>query len=1105
MTIEELGQQTKAKYPQYQNLSDADVGKAVLKKYPVYEKEVDRGFLRETAEAIARPFARAGLSVAKTAGALSNIQQYAGARLSGDKQAAQQILNRNPLAKTSGGQVINKTSANVPFLGQVEGIENPAQAFGPGLEIGTTIAGGTGLPQIFKGAAKMGVRQLAGRAAAQTAKEGIYLGAGSGLGSALQEEEATFGSVIGRTALGGLVGGAVGGVIGGATGLGFKAIHRNTTKAIDETIKRKFVQAVRPSVAGKKSLEAVEQYNEKAVDAIRIITNNKNNLKFVTEVGEETGRLPKSLVELADAIEQTKSRVFNDYNTLAVQSGKTGATVDLKPLAGQLDKVIKNKALQISHPQAVEYAQALQSRFIEYGKVSITEAQDIIKNYNEALKAFYRNPTMEGVNKASIEAGVVRVMREQLDDIITKTTGPGYQQLKNEYGALKTIENDVVRRAIVDSRKNVKGLLDFTDIFSGGDIVAGLTTANPALLARGVAQRGIKEWFKALNDPNRMVGQIFKAAEKTPRATSQTTSTGLKSVQGLSKKKINSAGAVGGIEQDENGEYKFNPAHAALGIAGLSVAQKGLTTKIIGELEKKAGTVSKQFIQDLTNQGSIKQAERDLIRKSLEEVQGSVVNAKEFANKVKTELLPLKRSSTIPNSGNISQEDYLKYKGTGQYASKYESITLPDGQRGPVANYSEHIYESPIKTSAGDVHFGSGNGGMAPNYFAHTRVEDLPITKTGTLYRTADGDLVRVSGGTQNFRAIPGERGGTSGVNVTRVSDGKPLGLMDLKTLTPEVPATTRRVIELQSDLFQKGRLESEGIGPKADLNRNTWGGPFEAGLRADAKERLAGLTKLEPYRNTWHERVIREEVKQAAKDGKTVLQFPTGETAMKIEGLGQGEQRWSELYHDGEYNLTNGSSRLKPEKLEVGKLITNQETFNHIGDSDQWIITDVLGDGKFKAIPKNVDDATKSWEVVKDTYVPPSNPQHLAKNSQTGEVLNFPSRKEAEKYVEQARIGSVDSYSETFDISGKVDQSNPIYKFYEKEIGKYLKNKYNATMITDPQGVSWYQVAVPKTAARAPVEAFGAIAGLGGLQQNREEPKKSLGLPSRTDLFIKR
>jgi hypothetical protein len=51
---------------------------------------------------------------------------------------------------------------------------------------------------------------------------------------------------------------------------------------------------------------------------------------------------------------------------------------------------------------------------------------------------------------------------------------------------------------------------------------------------------------------------------------------------------------------------------------------------------------------------------------------------------------------------------------------------------------------------------------------------------------------------------------------------------------------------------------------------------------------------KLQQYNDpTAHFRMVREEIKKAAQDGKTKLQFPTGETAMKIEGLGQGENRY--------------------------------------------------------------------------------------------------------------------------------------------------------------------------------------------------------------------
>jgi len=416
-----------------------------------------------------------------------------------------------------------------------------------------------------------------------------------------------------------------------------------------------------------------------------------------------------------------------------------------------------------------------------------------------------------------------------------------------------------------------------------------------------------------------------------------------------------------------------------------------LSTKLLGKLEGRT-TVSKQFISDLTNSPDLKQPEKELFRRLLAD-EGGTINVKDFADKVKSELLPLKSVNPAEQERGRTGRTYI--------SNKYENITLPSELRGPVANYDERVYESPIKTSAGDVHF----NGSTNNYFAHSRIEDLADNKT-------------------------------------------------------------RRVIEAQSDLFQKGRLEKEGsvtnnvIGRLSSAEQKEWGNltkndtsdlkgenPRITELRNKAfklqeeveNARTGEVAKLEPYRNTWHERIVREEVKQAAKDSKTKLQFPTGETAMKIEGLGENVDRW---------NLGNsgGRAKLTTDNLKVGLEV--QE-----GMGNQWIITDILGDGKFKAVQK------RDYDMIT---------QNKASSGESSQ---------------QALL----SNSETFDISGTVDKENPIYKFYEKEMGKYLKNKYNATLVTDAQGVTWYEVPVGKEKAKLPVEAF-ALAPLAMTALNNKD-----------------
>jgi hypothetical protein len=108
---------------------------------------------------------------------------------------------------------------------------------------------------------------------------------------------------------------------------------------------------------------------------------------------------------------------------------------------------------------------------------------------------------------------VVNKLRSSLDGVIDQATGADYQGLKNTYGALKTIERDVNRRAIVDARKNIRGLIDFSDIFSGSQVVHGIMAMNPSVVAAGFTAKMISNTIKWINDPNRIVKNMFGDAE----------------------------------------------------------------------------------------------------------------------------------------------------------------------------------------------------------------------------------------------------------------------------------------------------------------------------------------------------------------------------------------------------------------------------------------------------------------------------------------------------------------------------------------------------------------------------------------------------------------
>lgn len=310
----------------------------------------------------------------------------------------------------------------------------------------------------------------------------------------------------------------------GAGGLGAQQAGKRALTPSPESLAKKFTanvergiqKSIRPGVEGKRTFGQAQRYYTKAKDAISSIIDNKDSLRLTDEFGDVVqGTLPKNLKQFSQAIEQTKKNIYGKYNQLAVTTGKAGGKVELNPIAQELSKITASKPLADNAPDVVRYASERMDALAKRGAYSTEEAQEAITILNNSLESFYKNPSYDTASKAYVDSLIVNNMRKNLDDVIEKATGAEYQALKNEYGALKTIERDVNRRAIVDARKNTKGLVDFTDVLSGDKAVVGIMTMNPVAVGEAAAMKTISGLLKMANDPNRIVKNMFLQAEKT--------------------------------------------------------------------------------------------------------------------------------------------------------------------------------------------------------------------------------------------------------------------------------------------------------------------------------------------------------------------------------------------------------------------------------------------------------------------------------------------------------------------------------------------------------------------------------------------------------------
>jgi hypothetical protein len=257
----------------------------------------------------------------------------------------------------------------------------------------------------------------------------------------------------------------------------------------------------------KKTVAGLDDYKVKADEAMKTIVEYKDKINLVDDAGEKIA-LPKNNAHLAQSIEKTKDQIFKEYSQLARQAGDAGATFNTSSINSKLDAVINSTTpneFKVNAKRIKKDIQQLEGAPPE-------TVQEWIKHYNEDLQSYYAGRGIPR-SEAQVKASVASAMREELDNKIAQAAGEGYQGLKNKYGALKAIELDVNHRALQLAKKANKGIFDLTDIFTGGEIVSGIVSGNPALIAKGMTGKAAAEYYKWLNNPDRYINKWVKYAD----------------------------------------------------------------------------------------------------------------------------------------------------------------------------------------------------------------------------------------------------------------------------------------------------------------------------------------------------------------------------------------------------------------------------------------------------------------------------------------------------------------------------------------------------------------------------------------------------------------
>jgi len=296
----------------------------------------------------------------------------------------------------------------------------------------------------------------------------------------------------------------------GAGAIAKKLIPAPVEQRISSAIRYGFEKGLRPAVSGKQNFAQTQDYYAKAESAVKSIVQNKSNLIYA----DASQGLPKNLNQFSEAIDQTKRTIFKQYDDILQSSQLRGRGVVLDDIGQELGAISSNRVNQLAGGTGLKQAA---EKSVEYkGELTLTEAQDLIAKLNVRQKAFLRNPTPDQASGAAVDAFILNRLRAKVDSAVEQY---GYAGLKRQYGALRHIEKEVSHRAMVDARKNVKGLLDFSDIYTTTEMLRAAATLDPASGVFAVTMRGIKEYYKRLNDPNRIIMKMFSDVDSMVGST----------------------------------------------------------------------------------------------------------------------------------------------------------------------------------------------------------------------------------------------------------------------------------------------------------------------------------------------------------------------------------------------------------------------------------------------------------------------------------------------------------------------------------------------------------------------------------------------------------
>lgn len=284
-------------------------------------------------------------------------------------------------------------------------------------------------------------------------------------------------------------------------------------KLIPQDVKTNVMNSL--GIRGKTTLQgATGKKADDAVDAYTTISRMSKDIEVIDKngVSKKFNPVRADYIEMPQALQQTKNKIYEAYTGLAKKAGENGAEFTPDDFSTVIDDLKKyeeagytgaytQKANQII--EALNRFGKMTKEGVEFSPTDFTQIQKVVESINTDV-----NPLSDKAGaKVALEAS--SKIREILDNKITGATGEEYQQLRTAYAQLKSIEADIINnyKKALRSQGVAK---DVVDGISTVDAIQGILTGEHNLTLRGALIHGTKKVFSYLRDPEVAMQRAFK-------------------------------------------------------------------------------------------------------------------------------------------------------------------------------------------------------------------------------------------------------------------------------------------------------------------------------------------------------------------------------------------------------------------------------------------------------------------------------------------------------------------------------------------------------------------------------------------------------------------